>query len=129
SAANVNQLAQTVITGAPLSALSVAPLAAGDAEIVHYYCEDTGYFDGGSAYNGTNPAQSVQCPPGSRVVFFTLTDDPNTPDVEGSAAWMQALSCQTAQGICRAGQPCSRPVECSNYTGTPRDDRDPNACA
>src|SRR5690606_23283040 len=106
-------LARLVVTGAPAGAVSVAPLPAGGAETVHYYCEDTGYFDGGKAYDGQNSATSVQCPPGSRVVFFTLTDDPKTPDVvEGSPEWMKSLACQSEQGICREGQPCSRPVEC-----------------
>lgn len=130
SAPTADLLARMVVTGAPAGAVSVAPLPPSGPETVHYYCEDTGYFDGGKAYDGKNPATSVQCPPGSRVVFFTLTDDPKTPDVvEGSPEWMRSLACQSEQGICREGQPCSRPVECEKYTGTPGEDRDPNACA
>ncbi len=129
SAANVDKLAEIVVRGAPAAALNAVPLAAASSETVHYYCEDTGFFDGGPLDDGTPGAKRVACPAGSKVTFFTLTDDRTTSEVEGSADWMRALSCQTTAGTCRDGQPCAWPEVCINpYSGTPGEKRDNTIC-
>lgn len=134
SQATVDQVGQVVVNGVPSSALSVPPINGQHPEKVHYYCEDTGYFDGGPRVDSEgSPVDTwpVLCPGGSKVAFFTVQDDPATTDVvEGSQSWVDNLECQTARGFCRAGQPCTRPVECAEvYSGTPGNDRDPGACA
>ncbi|MBN2802958.1 MAG: hypothetical protein JXR91_07675 [Deltaproteobacteria bacterium] len=43
-------------------------------EIVHYYCEDTGLFDGGRYDDDVNNLKEP-CPAGSKVIFFTLSDN------------------------------------------------------
>ncbi len=129
-ASNVDQVAQVVVNGLPTQALTVNPIDDVSPEKVHYYCEDTGYIDGGPRNTGGAGDVSIDCPPGSKVKFFTVQDDPNTTDVlEGSQVWAANLTCQTTQGYCRAGQPCTEPQDCSSpYVGTPGDNRDPTAC-
>lgn len=133
NAGTVDDLGQVVVNGVPSAALAVSPIDADHAEKVHYYCQDTGYFDGGPTADAEGDPvdhHPVLCPGGSKVEFFTVQDDPVTAEVEGSQEWIDGLECQTTPGTCRAGQPCTRPIECAEvYSGTPGQDRDPGACA
>ncbi|HEY1088435.1 MAG TPA: hypothetical protein VGE37_12095, partial [Archangium sp.] len=58
---------------------------------IQYWCEDTGFFNGGPRDDGTANATKVACPAGSRVIFF------NT-GTNRTAAQMAAESCQTTLG-------------------------------
>ncbi|HEY3351990.1 MAG TPA: EB domain-containing protein [Polyangia bacterium] len=82
SAANAEQAAHGLIDGiATTSALVLVT----SPESVHFYCEDTGQFDG-----GPDPLTRTPCPAGSRVAYFTLQ---NRPDLTGEAC-QKTGSCQ-----------------------------------
>jgi hypothetical protein len=122
-------VAQVVVQGVPQVAVQTLPIDPSHPEKVHYYCEDTGYFDGGPRDDNSGDAVKIACPPGSKVEFFTVQDDPDTVEVEGTQAWIAGLSCQTTPGTCREGQPCTEPVDCSSpYVGTPGDNRTSSSC-
>lgn len=44
---------------------------------VHYFCEDTGFFNGGPDDDGSPNAVKVACPAGSRVLFFNAPSRTN----------------------------------------------------
>lgn len=89
--AALDALAQTLVTGISLAGGPPTPIAPGDPIKVHYYCEDTGLFDGKD--DGTATAAKVACPAGSRVEYFTL----GSATVTGlSQAQIAALPCQAA---------------------------------
>lgn len=60
-------LVDTLIDGTQI-ADGQEPLSGG----VHYYCEDTGHFDGGSGHRGNANDDREACPPGSRVTYFVV---------------------------------------------------------
>ncbi len=41
-----------------------------DPGAIHYFCEETGLFDGGANDDGTTTATSIRCPVGSEVTYF-----------------------------------------------------------
>ena len=55
---------------------------------IHYWCEDTGFFNGGPQDDGSSTATRRACPVGSRVVFFNAGSNKNN-------AQMAAEACQT----------------------------------
>lgn len=75
---------------------------------VHSFCEDSGYFDGGPADDGSPDALTVECPEGSRVTFFTLRADEIAAghDARDHQEWMARRACQATgadlRGTCGA---------------------------
>ncbi len=63
---------------------------------VHYWCEDTGLFNGGPGDRGQPGDVRVECPAGSKVVFF-YTGFSGT-GTNRTAAQMAAEACQTNVG-------------------------------
>ncbi len=45
-------------------------------EYVHYFCEDTGYFNGGKEDRGLGSDVEVPCPAGSKIIYFLSTRTP-----------------------------------------------------
>ncbi|MBI5493520.1 MAG: hypothetical protein HY904_00750 [Deltaproteobacteria bacterium] len=72
SPANALTVATAIILGQTPAGASAQLIDAGSTEKVHYYCEDTGLFDGGERDNAAAGFQKVACPIGSRVTYFTL---------------------------------------------------------
>lgn len=62
-------LVSTLIDGTQI-ADGQEPLGGG----VHYYCEDTGHFDGGPGHRGSSSDDREACPPGSRVTYFVVDE-------------------------------------------------------
>ncbi|MCK5688084.1 hypothetical protein KAI87_02380 [Myxococcota bacterium] len=67
---DVNNLAEVLING--YAATGGATEA--DIEFVHYFCEDTGLFDGGTDDGNSGAIKKIACPSGSRIQYFTLAD-------------------------------------------------------
>ncbi|AKU92177.1 EB domain-containing protein [Vulgatibacter incomptus] len=102
SAATASAMGIGVVDGLVPTGDTVVPLDPASAEKVHYYCADTGYFDGGPNDDGRASGELVPCPAESRVEYFTLKGQ------QGEQAAMAGLGCQKSSGICRAGEPCER---------------------
>ncbi|MBI5493515.1 MAG: hypothetical protein HY904_00725 [Deltaproteobacteria bacterium] len=82
-AANAQLVANAMITGqAPKVGQAAQPLDGSSTEKVHYFCEDTGLFDGGPLDNAANSFRKAECPITSRVKFFTLD---NVTDLSSQA--------------------------------------------
>lgn len=64
-------LVDTLIHGTQI-APGQPPLGAQTGHGVHYYCEDTGFFDGGPDDRGQPGDDRVPCPAGSRVSYFAV---------------------------------------------------------
>jgi hypothetical protein len=104
TAANAKAVARAVIQGDRPSQAAPTPIAATDAEKVHYYCEDSGFIDGGKSDTGAPTGVPLACQWGSRVRFFTLqTQDSGGHDVADCLQpAIAALSCQQATpGTCQ----------------------------
>ena len=87
---------------------SYAPVA-GNAGI-HYFCEDTGLFNGGAQDNGSANATKVACPPGSKVNYFNVC---TAAAVCGrTVATMAAEPCQTQYVNDPANVRCTDNSEC-----------------
>lgn len=73
-----------------------APLATDPAEaspddlVAHYLCHETGHID-------TGPGASERCPESSQIDWFVLKASVDT----------STLACQTAPGVCKAGEACA----------------------
>lgn len=93
----VNALADTLVSGMRQATGAPTPIGPADPAKVHFLCEDTGLFNGGSQDDGTANAQKVSCPSGSRVTFFTLGS------VAKPAPTVAALAAQPCQTAFRAG--------------------------
>ncbi len=61
------------------------------ASQVHYYCEDTGMFDGGPGDNGGASPARVPCPDGSRVTYFS-TNSRTQANIAAEACQITASS-------------------------------------
>ncbi len=83
---NVDALTRILIGGTQLAGTPSV------ATNVHYYCEETGLFDGGPDDDGTSGAVKIRCPAGSRVVFFT-TPTLTQADIAGQAC-QQTVVCE-----------------------------------
>ncbi len=88
----LDALADTLVTGQRQVAGPPVKLAPADPVKVHYYCEDTGLFDGGPLDKGAAP-QKVACPAGSRVQYFTVGSASVTAPTQDDFA---NLPCQQA---------------------------------
>jgi hypothetical protein len=86
NAADKSGLIKVLMNGTDVTT-GFTPLATNGT--VHYFCEDTGKFNGGERDDGTPAAQKLACPAGSKVVFFLANR---------TAAQMAAESCQTQSG-------------------------------
>ncbi|MBL8919179.1 MAG: hypothetical protein JNJ54_09990 [Myxococcaceae bacterium] len=78
---------------------------------VHYFCEDTGLFNGGAGDNGSATATRVACPPGSKVTFFNVCATDTGPCTR-TVASIANEPCQTqlvpdpANVTCRDNSEC-----------------------
>ena len=104
SATTANAIGVGDVSGVVPTAAAPPVITSGSAEKVHYYCPDTGFFDGGPNDNGTAKATQVPCPAGSQVKYFTIQGS------GASQAAVAALACQTTPGVCNAGEPCDSAV-------------------
>ena len=86
--ANAEMIAGVVVKGIVPSSEAPPIIGATDVEQVHYVCEDTGLFDGGSKDDGGTAPVKIACPAGSRVEYFTVNSDAL------SQAEIAALPCQ-----------------------------------
>ncbi len=97
----LDALADTLISGIKQSGGPPAKLLPADPVKAHYFCEDTGLFDGGPLDKGASP-HKVACPAGSRVQFFTLGAFPASPgptqDEIANLPCQQAFAAGTAPG-------------------------------
>ncbi|MBN2531195.1 MAG: hypothetical protein JXR76_32730 [Deltaproteobacteria bacterium] len=73
-----------------------------EGEIVHYYCEDSGLFDGGPLDSDDAP-QKAACPEASDVVFFSLTGGPESlSDQPCQDSWkLDGQDRITSRGSCK----------------------------
>lgn len=119
SPANADVLASAILDGKiytpdggtpPVVLDSTTNASATPVQKVHYFCEDTDLFDGGPFdYAGQLQATKVECPAGSKVVFFTLEatnsgpaalkagDCPNNSPSNTTACmqeWIASIKCQ-----------------------------------
>ncbi|MEL6181409.1 MAG: hypothetical protein AAFS10_20795, partial [Myxococcota bacterium] len=108
-----DQLTTFVVHGTPINSSNAIDPASGDA-MVHYFCEDTGFIDGGQHDDGSPLAESVPCPVESQVSYFTLRIDDHTApggscgptgSLDCHRAWVASLACQQpgadGRGSCR----------------------------
>ena len=93
-AGNEDALVNALIRGARPS---MTPPPTLPLSSVHYYCEDTGRFDG-----GPNATVREPCPAGSRVTFFHLTSEPpggiHTVACQATRTCQQTLNTWIANG-------------------------------
>ena len=63
--------------------------------VVHAYCEDTGFFDGGPNDDGSDHALPTACPEGSRVTWFVLDTDviAGAGTAAAHQAWLSDNAC------------------------------------
>ncbi len=92
---NLQSLVDRLLKGTGAGLGSVIP-----ASQVHYYCEDTGMFDGGPEDNGGFSPVRIACPEGSRVTYFS-TDSRSQAAIAAeacqrtpSATRPDAMNCQ-----------------------------------
>ncbi|MBL8937708.1 MAG: hypothetical protein JNM69_24305 [Archangium sp.] len=79
---------------------------------VHYFCEDTGLFNGGPLDNGTATATRVACPPGSNVTYFNVCSSSSPASCTRTAATIATESCQTQYSTDPANIRCTDNSEC-----------------
>jgi hypothetical protein len=72
SASNASAVGIGVVQGVIPTVTPPTVIDASHPEKVHYFCEDTGLFDGGPGDNGSANPTKVGCPAQSLVRFFTL---------------------------------------------------------
>ncbi|MBX7096729.1 MAG: hypothetical protein K1X89_03365 [Myxococcaceae bacterium] len=77
---------------------------------VHYYCEDTGLFNGGQADTGPNGIK-VACPAGSKVTFFNVCSGAGT-GCNKTAADIANEACQKSYVPDTDGRSCTANNEC-----------------
>ncbi len=87
NAADVDELANTLLEGGP-DAASTPEITAASEEKVHWYCEDTGLIDGRVKVGSSD--YQVPCPEDSRVTYFTLTRENPAADTQ---AMLDGLDC------------------------------------
>lgn len=105
---NVAGIVSVLLSGNGLSEnVQASPLVSDGSDpnvVVHYYCEDTGLFDGGSEdIGGTEESAKIPCPAGSRIEFFVVKN----PDLI------------TQESV--ANESCQQDVVCEVYECTEED--------
>lgn len=86
-----NTVGAGVVQGVIPSASPPPVIDAAHPEKVHYYCEDTGLFDGGPGDDGSASPVKVACPAQSLVRFFTLQG------ANATQASVASQACQTTR--------------------------------
>lgn len=71
---------------------------------VHYFCEDTGLFDGGAGDRGGPGSSRIACPGGSRVTFFAVDPSISQADIAAESC-QQTVACESRQDsvVCEGG--------------------------
>jgi len=91
-ATSASKFLATVIQGSP-PVSEDNQIKLGDAEVVHYFCEDTNSFDGGPQF------ERDECPVGSKVRYFTLMGSGATEAAVRSHN-CHFVDCKEAEGAC-----------------------------
>lgn len=93
-----SNLIQVLMNGSSSASAGYKPVPALTTGI-HYFCEDTGKFNGGEFDDGTANAVRVACPAGSKVIYFNVCSFQNNTYVcKKTPADIMKEPCQTNIG-------------------------------
>jgi hypothetical protein len=113
SMANERDLVARMLDGSKAFSSGYAPVL--NPAGINYYCEDTGFFNGGPGDNGTPAAVKQACPRGSKVLFFNVCNALGTT-CSKSAHDLSIEPCQTQLVAESApeGQSCTTGSDCTS---------------